>query len=103
MKSSGLFNVFPSILYAAEAGLDCPEEETMSLTVFLALCVLGIDFMIYAFFQWTYGNKRSASTRQIAAHRNALAEPSARPLLIPHKGLSRDGQKLTNDFNAESM
>jgi hypothetical protein len=54
----------------------------MSLTVFLALCVLGIDFMIYLLFQWIYGDKRRALTRKIAAHRNALAEPSPRPFLV---------------------
>jgi hypothetical protein len=44
----------------------------MSLNVFLAFCILGINFMLYAFyafFQWTYGDKRSTLTRQIAAAR----------------------------------
>jgi hypothetical protein len=38
----------------------------MSLTMFLALCVLGLDFMIYALFQWTYGDKRRALARPIS-------------------------------------
>ena len=46
----------------------------MSLTVFLALCILGIDFLIYALFQWTYGEKRGALARQLAAHKNSLKE-----------------------------
>lgn len=54
----------------------------MSLTVFLALCVLGIDFMIYALFQWTYSDKRSAIARQVAVQRNALKEQSPRPFLV---------------------
>jgi hypothetical protein len=29
----------------------------MSLTVFLALCVLGVDFLIYFFFKLVYGEK----------------------------------------------
>jgi hypothetical protein len=57
----------------------------MSLTVFLALCVLGLDFMIYALFQWTYGDNRSALARQLAAHKNALKEQSPRPVLVAHE------------------
>jgi hypothetical protein len=49
----------------------------MSLTLFLALCILGLDFVIYAFFQWMYGDKRSALARQLAACKNARApQPS---------------------------
>jgi hypothetical protein len=57
----------------------------MSLTVLVALCVLGLDFMIYALFQWTYGDKRSAVARQLAAHKNAPKEQSSRPVLVAHK------------------
>jgi len=44
----------------------------MTLNIFITLCILGIDFLIYVLFQWTYGDKRSAMARKIAAHRNAL-------------------------------
>jgi hypothetical protein len=58
----------------------------MPLNIFLAFCILGIAFMIYAFFQWIYGDKRSTLARQIAAHKNALKEQSHRPfLLAPQK------------------
>jgi len=57
----------------------------MSLTVFLALCILGLDFMIYELFQWTYGDKRSALARQLAAHKNVLAQQSPRPVLVAHQ------------------
>jgi hypothetical protein len=45
----------------------------MSLTVFLAICVLGLDFMIFVLFQWLYGEKnrnrfRRSATRRHAAH-----------------------------------
>jgi hypothetical protein len=53
----------------------------MSTTVFLALCILGLDVMIYAFFRWIYGDKRSALARQLAVHKIALKKQSARPLL----------------------
>jgi hypothetical protein len=33
----------------------------MSLNVFLAFCMLGTNFMIYAFLQWTYGVRHGAS------------------------------------------
>ncbi|HYL86525.1 MAG TPA: hypothetical protein VE263_20035 [Candidatus Angelobacter sp.] len=55
----------------------------MSLTVFLALCILGIDFMIYAFFQWTYGDKRRAQARQLAALKTAYQNQSRRPYVSP--------------------
>jgi hypothetical protein len=50
----------------------------MSITAFLAVCVLGFDFMIYVLFQWTYGDKRSAIARQVAVQRNALKEQAPR-------------------------
>jgi hypothetical protein len=54
----------------------------MSTTIFIAFCILGLDFMIYAFFRWTYGDKRNKLARQLAARKNALQEPSPRPFLI---------------------
>jgi hypothetical protein len=54
----------------------------MSLTVFLAFCILGLDFMIYAFFQWIYGERRSALARQLVARKNARKEGSPRPFLV---------------------
>ena len=56
----------------------------MSLNVFMAICILGIDFLIYVFFQWTYGDKRRAMARKIAAHRNALQQQS--PPIVITKG-----------------
>jgi hypothetical protein len=29
----------------------------MSLNAYIAICVLACDFLIYAFFQWTFGEK----------------------------------------------
>jgi hypothetical protein len=85
MNSSGLLSALSSILYPGEAGLEPSWGGTMSLTVFLALCVLGLDFMIYALFQWTYGDKRNAVARQLAVHKNALKEQSRRPVLVARK------------------
>jgi len=54
----------------------------MSVTVFLALCILGMDFLIYALFQWTYGEKRSALARRVAAHRETCKEQPPRPFVV---------------------
>jgi hypothetical protein len=54
----------------------------MSLNLFLAFSFLGIAFMIYALFQWTYGDKRRAHGRQLPARKNALTNQSGRPFLV---------------------
>jgi hypothetical protein len=41
----------------------------MSLTVFLAFCILGCDFLLYVLFQWTYGEKHRKHARRSAARR----------------------------------
>ena len=40
-------------------------EGSISITVFLALCILSIDFMIYFFFKLVYGEKRRAKPRRL--------------------------------------
>jgi hypothetical protein len=60
-----------------------PGVETMGLTLFFALCILGVDFMIYALFQWTWGDKRRAIARQVAAHRKAFDKQPRRPFVVP--------------------
>ena len=37
----------------------------MSLTVFFAVCILSIDFMIYFFFKLVYGEKRDGKRRRL--------------------------------------
>jgi hypothetical protein len=54
----------------------------MSLTVFVALCVVGIDFLIYVLFQWTYADKRAAMARKLAAQRNAMEQEVLRPFVV---------------------
>jgi hypothetical protein len=53
----------------------------MSLTAFLALSILGLDFMIYALFQWIYGERRRGFTRQ-AANRKARKDQTDSPFLV---------------------
>ena len=54
----------------------------MSLDVFLVFCILGVAFMMYALFQWTYGDKRRAHGRQLPARKNALMNQSGRAFLV---------------------
>lgn len=55
----------------------------MSLTVFLALCILGLDFMIFVLFKLTYGDRRSVVARRVAAQRAAARAESAGLFIVP--------------------
>jgi hypothetical protein len=46
----------------------------MSLNVLIAISVLACDFLIYAFFQWTFGEKRREFRRR---HPVAKTAPKA--------------------------
>ena len=50
----------------------------MSLTVFLAFCILGCDFLLYALFQWIYGEKHRNHARRTAARRERRRTLSAK-------------------------
>jgi hypothetical protein len=80
-NSSGLFSVILSILIVVKSTTATVKEGTMSLTVFLALCILGLDFMVYALFQWIYGEKRRAFAHQVAARKRVRKEQA--PSLLP--------------------
>jgi hypothetical protein len=54
----------------------------MSLNVFMAICVVGVDFLIYALFQWTYGDKRRALQKKLAEQRKAMEVEGSRPFLV---------------------
>jgi len=55
----------------------------MSVTVFLAFCILGCDFLLYVLYQFTYGEKRRGLSRRSAAPRQAdMNQPDARPFLV---------------------
>jgi hypothetical protein len=66
----------------------------MSLTVFLAICILGCDLLLYILFQWIYGEKRRERSRRLAARRKkgpVLADLEARssaPHEFPHHGMN---------------
>jgi uncharacterized membrane protein YccC len=50
----------------------------MSLNVFMTVCVLALDFLIYVLFQWTYGDKRRAMAKKLAEQRKAMQGESSR-------------------------
>jgi hypothetical protein len=69
----------------------------MSTTIFIAFCILGLDFMIYAFFRWTFGDKRHKLARELAARKNALQEPSPRPFLVASRKAALGGGRVTKE------
>src|ERR1700693_4597310 len=52
----------------------------MSLTVFLAICVLGLDFMIFVLFKWLYGERNRNRSRRSPLRRHHAH--SQTPLLL---------------------
>ena len=65
--------------------MSAPGDGMMSLNVFMAVCVLGVDFLIYVLFQWTYGDKRRALQKKLAEQRNAMEAERTRPFVLPPK------------------
>ena len=63
----------------------------MPITVFLGLCVLSCDFLLYVLFQWVYGEKHKKHSRRVAARakkglalsRNAPEQPRVLPFPKP--------------------
>lgn len=58
----------------------------MSITVFLAFCILGCDFLLYVLFQWIYGEKYRKHSRRVAARREksrTLSKEAHEPRVLP--------------------
>jgi hypothetical protein len=53
----------------------------MSITVFLAFCILGCDFLLYALYQWIYGERHRNRARR--SHRQSRRIPSGKQLEEP--------------------
>lgn len=66
----------------------------MSLAIFLTLCILGIDFLIYVLFQWTFGDKRRALQRKIDMQRRAMKETAGLVLVRGNKAKSSSNVDL---------
>lgn len=67
----------------------------MSATVFLAICILGCDFLLYVLFQWTYGEKRRGLSRRSRAPKGAVNQPDPRPFLVSSRpSAARNAQRV---------
>jgi|ERR1700722_982564 len=68
----------------------------MSVTLFLALCILGCDFLLYVLYQFTYGEKRRGLSRRSKASKHAtITQPDARPFLVAsRRGATARGHQL---------
>jgi hypothetical protein len=55
----------------------------MSLTIFLALCILSLDFMIYVLFKLFYGDRRSIIARRVAQQRKTAQAEAAGMIFVP--------------------
>jgi hypothetical protein len=69
----------------------------MPFSIFVALSILGLDFMIYVLFKLLYGDRRSAIARQVAEQRKALGEPTPRPFLISSREGAPAAQPRSDD------
>ena len=54
----------------------------MTLGVFLVLCIVGMDVLIYFLFQWMYGEKQAEIAKKVAAQRRAIAQQDGGPFLV---------------------
>jgi hypothetical protein len=52
----------------------------MPLTIFLALCTLGCDFLLFFLFQWVYGEKRRL--RRLPPRRHLYREGNSSDLVV---------------------
>jgi hypothetical protein len=56
----------------------------MSATVFLAVCILACDLLLYFLFQWTYGEKRRGLARRRNPSQHSAHSQTSQPIeLVP--------------------
>jgi hypothetical protein len=75
MKFSGLSGVRSRKLYWSIALIRGDESEgAMSVTMLMALCILGCDLLLYALFAWTYPDRSGKSRQAISRARQSRLE-----------------------------
>jgi hypothetical protein len=62
----------------------------MSLTVFITIAVLACDFLIYALFQWTFGEKRRLRKRKRGSPKTAKLKAIEIGILRPYEVPSQE-------------
>jgi hypothetical protein len=55
----------------------------MSVTIFLAICILGCDFLLYVLYQWIYGEKHRKHARRAAARAKKRRTLSSKDAEVP--------------------
>lgn len=55
----------------------------MTLTVFMAICILGCDVLIYFLFQWTLGEKGRTRRRRIGPKRRVASGQETELFVVP--------------------
>ena len=79
------------------------SELDMSVTVFLAFCILGCDFLLYVLYQFTYGEKRRGLARRSAARKSAMNQPDARPFLVASRKSAMGGAHRLESVRRETV
>ena len=75
----------------------------MPFTVFMAICILGCDFLIYFLFQWTLGEKGRTKRRCTGSKRRiANGEETELILVRAHKENGRTRAKVLQYRKNES-
>jgi hypothetical protein len=54
----------------------------MSATIYLAICILGCDFLLYFLYQWTYGEKRRGLSKKSRAPKTIVEGQNVQPFLV---------------------
>lgn len=68
----------------------------MSATLFLAFCVLGCDFLLYALFEWTYGEKRRRLSGRSRAPKPPMNQPNPQPFLVSSRPAGMGGVRQSD-------
>jgi len=67
----------------------------MTLKLFMAICILGLDVLIYILFQWTMGEKgRTSRRRPKTKHRVESGQETELIVVHPHKHDSAKRAKI---------
>lgn len=83
-----------------------------SLNLFITLGILGLDFLIFVLFQWTFGDKRRAMQKKLAAYRQAEKTPqqpgpylvnSAKPGAVTQERLQKVRERMNGGVREKKL
>jgi len=85
MNGLGLSSEAGIILRTSEKTRDRSRGgwKKMTLTVFMAICILGCDVLIYFLFQWTLGEKGRTRRRRGGAKRRLASGQETELFVVP--------------------